>query len=155
MAPYRLSPDDPRLDAVLALIRTSFAYMDGRVDPPSSMHRLDNAAVREQARSGEVWAISDPPVACVFLSLSDDHLYLGKLAVSGSARRQGLARRLFDLAEQRARALGHDRIVLQSRIELADNHAVFKAMGYEQVGTTAHPGYDRPTSYTFAKRVHG
>jgi len=39
VTPRQLLPgDDPA--PVLALVRASFAYMDGRIDPPSSMHRL-------------------------------------------------------------------------------------------------------------------
>ncbi len=149
--PRRITPENPDLGQVLRLIRQSFAYMDGRVDPPSSMHRLDLAAVNRQAETGEVWAIGDPVQACVFLTPQDGHLYLGKLAVDEGARGQGLARRLFELAEYRARALGLPEIILQSRVELTDNHAVFAAVGYEKVGETAHAGYDRPTSFTFRK----
>lgn len=44
--PRRPGPDDPCLAEVLALIRCSFAYMDGRIDPPSSMHRLTLSALQ-------------------------------------------------------------------------------------------------------------
>ncbi|MCI5085719.1 MAG: N-acetyltransferase, partial [Rhodovulum sp.] len=35
--------------ALLRLIRTSFAYMDGRIDPPSSMHQLTVDTLRQTA----------------------------------------------------------------------------------------------------------
>lgn len=149
----RLAPGDPALAGVLALIRAEFAYMEGRVDPPSSMHRMSLASIDADAATSEVWALGDPPRACVILTPRPGRLYLGKLAVSSAARGQGLARRLLALAEERARALGLPELELQTRIELIDNHATFIAMGFRQTGTTAHPGFDRPTSLTFRRRV--
>jgi GNAT superfamily N-acetyltransferase len=141
--------------AILRLIRASFAYMDGRIDPPSSMHRLTEADIAAQAEAGEVWVIEaeGAPVACIFLAPKPGRLYLGKLAVAEAWRGRGLARRLVELAEARARALGLPVLELQSRIELAENHATFQALGFVQTGAKAHEGYDRPTSLTFRRAV--
>ncbi len=141
--------------ALLRLIRESFAYMDARIDPPSSMHRLTAAEVAEQAASGEVWVVEAEgvPVGCVFLSVKPGRLYLGKLAVAAAWRGRGLARQLVAAAEARARALGLPVLELQSRVELVENHATFRALGFVETGATAHPGYDRPTSLTFQKRL--
>ncbi len=59
--------------------------MEGRIDPPSSAHRLTVAAMAGQAGSGMVWLIEDngQPIACAFGTLSGDVLYLGKIAVAG------------------------------------------------------------------------
>lgn len=148
-----LAVDD--LGPVLALIRTCFAYMDGIVDPPSSVHRLSAISLAQQADSGEIWVLEDQdhPIACVFLTPRDGHLYIGKLAVADAFRRQGLARQLLAHAEDRARDLGLATLLLESRVELTTNHAVFVAMGYARTGATAHPGYDRPTSFTFSKTL--
>jgi ribosomal protein S18 acetylase RimI-like enzyme len=151
----RLAPGDPALDEVLTLVREAFGFMDDRIDPPSSMHRLDLGALDRQAAEGEIWVAGEPVAACVFLSYQPGALYLGKLAVAGSARRQGLARRLVDLAEGVARALGLPALELQTRVELTENHATFRAMGFTEVARTAHPGYDRPTSITFRRAVPG
>lgn len=44
MTPVRVqAPND--WGAVLALIRSEFAYMDRVIDPPSSMHRLTEANI--------------------------------------------------------------------------------------------------------------
>ncbi|WP_127902084.1 GNAT family N-acetyltransferase [Solirhodobacter olei] len=141
--------------AVLRLIRETFAYMDGRIDPPSSMHRLTEADIAAQAEKGEVWLIEAEgvPVACVFLTVKPDRLYLGKLAVAVGWRGKGLARQLVAMAEERARALGLPALELQSRVELVENHAAFWAMGFREAGATAHPGFDRPTSLTFRRGV--
>lgn len=154
-SPRRLGSDDPALPAVRSLIRTSFAYMEGRIDPPSSMHRLTLEELQRQAGSAEVWAIEDGgrPVACVILTARGGRLYLGKLSVAVSHRGRGLARHLVGLAEARARALGLSAVELQSRVELTENHSVFAALGFLVSGESAHPGYDRATSLTFVKPI--
>lgn len=139
--------------ALLALIRTAFAGMEGRIDPPSSMHRLTPDAIARQAAEGEVWVIGRPVVACVFLTPKADALYVGKLAVDPGARRLGLARALMAVAEDRARAHGLAALELQARVELVENHATFVALGFRQTAATAHEGYDRPTSLTFRKAL--
>ncbi|MCU0909067.1 MAG: GNAT family N-acetyltransferase [Rhodobacteraceae bacterium] len=153
MTPHRLGPEDPGLGAALDLVRAAFAVMDGVVDPPSSIHRLDLPGMARAAAGGEVWVLGDPPLACVTLTPGDGHLYLGKLAVAEAARGRGLARRLVDLACGRARAMGLPEVRLQTRVELTGNQAAFRAMGFMEVGRTAHPGYDRPTSITYARAV--
>ena len=153
LPPVRHAPDDPALPALLKLIRDSFAYMDGRIDPPSSMHRLTLDEIAQHCTSGEVWSLGVPPVACLFLTPKPDCLYLGKLAVRTDLRRQGLAARLVALAVERARALGLPALELQTRVELVENHATFARLGFVRVGTTAHPGFDRPTSLTMRRTV--
>lgn len=154
MTPTRLSPVDPRLSDTLDLIQRVFSEHDGRIDPPSSMHRLALADLEQAARDGEVWVIGTPPVACVILSERGDALYLSKLSVDPSARGTGLGRRLIDLAERRARVTGCAALELQTRIELTENHVVFRALGFLETGQTAHPGYDRPTSLTMRKTLN-
>ena len=146
-SPRRLAPDDPALPAVLDLIREAFAYMDGVVDPPSSIHRLR----LDDLRAGEVWALGDPPVAAMMLTVRGDALYLGKLAVAVAHRGQGLSRRMVEAAVARAAALGLSAVELQTRIELTANQAAFTALGFAEIARTAHPGYDLPTSITYRR----
>jgi ribosomal protein S18 acetylase RimI-like enzyme len=153
MIETRHSPGDPALAILLNLIRESFAYMDGRIDPPSSMHRLTLADLSESARTGEVWSLGDPAAACVVLTPQPKCLYLGKLAVAVSARRQGLAARLVEIAAERARARGLAWVELQTRVELTENRATFARLGFVKTGETAHEGYDRPTSITMRRNV--
>jgi ribosomal protein S18 acetylase RimI-like enzyme len=152
MTPYR-AVDPYDWQALLRLIQAEFGFMDGRIDPPSSMHALTAQTIASQAQSGEIWVIGAPPVACVFLTPKPQALYVGKLAVAASHRRAGLARQLIDLAEHRARALQLPALELQTRVELTENHATFRALGFTEVARTAHPGYDRPTSITFRRAV--
>ena len=153
MTPVRLPTGDPRLLEVLALIRSSFAYMHGRIDPPSSVLSLDLAAVKRQAQAGEIWGLGEPLEASVFLTPKSDCLYIGKLAVAESYRKRGLARLLVDHAATRARALGLAALELQTRVELEENHMTFGRMGFVQTGQTAHAGYDRPTSITMRRAI--
>lgn len=155
MTPYRMAAGAAGLTDLLALIRDSFAYMDDRIDPPSSMHRLTVDDLSRTAAEGEIWAIGAPPLACVILTDKPDALYLGKLAVSKAARGQGMARSLVDIAEARAREKGLPALELQTRVELVENHATFARLGFVETGRTAHAGYDRPTSITMRKVLRG
>lgn len=128
--------------------------MEGRIDPPSSLHRLTAADLSASAREGEVWLIGAKPLACMVLTPKGDALYLGKLAVAEAARGQGLARRMIALACDRARDRGLKAVELQTRVELTANHATFRALGFTETGRSAHPGYDRPTSITFRRAVN-
>jgi GNAT superfamily N-acetyltransferase len=151
-APQRITADDPAVPACLALLTRTFAYMEGRIDPPSSLTRMTLDDMRHDAARNELWVIPGP-LACVILTAHPDHLYIGKLAVDATARGQGLSRMLIDHAEQRAKALGLPQLRLQTRVELTENHAAFQRMGFVQIGSTAHEGYDRPTSLTFAREL--
>lgn len=145
MIPRRAAPAD--LPATLALIQTAFAFMEGRIDPPSSMHRL---TVDDLAKS-EVWVMGLLPLACIVLTPKTDALYLGKLAVALSERGKGHACTLIDIAEARARELGLPTLELQTRIELIENQRLFEAMGFTELARTAHEGYDHPTSITYRR----
>lgn len=150
MIPYRArAPFD--WVALLHLIRAEFAYMEPRINPPSSMHRLTEADIAAKAETGEVWVMGTPPVACVFLTYQPESLYIGKLAVAADQRGKGLARALVDVAEDRARDLGLGWLELETRVELVENHAAFARMGFHELGRKAHAGFDRPTSITFRK----
>jgi len=152
--PRRLHPGED-MAAVLRLVQDSFAFMQGRIDPPSSATRLTAAGIARQAAEGEVWVLDDlgVPVACLFLTPKTDCLYLGKLAVDARFRRQGLAQALVRHAESRAKLLVLAVLELQTRVELTENHAAFRAMGFAETGRTAHEGFDRPTTITFRKPV--
>jgi GNAT superfamily N-acetyltransferase len=155
MEPVRVAPGYPRWPAVLHLIHDAFAFMEGRIDPPSSAHRLTVAEMSVQAASGAVWVVEDggTPIACLFAKPKGDALYLGKLAVAQSHRRHGLARRLIAEAEAEARARNLPRLELETRIELTENHAAFARLGFVKIAEAAHPGYDRPTSVTMRRSL--
>lgn len=147
-APHRLSAADD-IAAVHALMVAAFAFMDGVIDPPTSLHRLSVADLILEAARAELWVIGPGPAACVLLTPKSDTLYLGKLAVAAEHRGKGLARRLVLHAVQRATALGLPSVTLQTRIELTANQATFEHMGFQELERTAHEGYAQPTSITY------
>lgn len=155
MIPRRVT--DPALwPPMLTLLRAAFAFMEGRIDPPSSLRDLTPEGLDALARAGEIWILDSAEgeiVACVVLTPKPDALYLGKLAVAAGWRGQGLARRLIDHAEARARARGLPALELQTRVELVENQAAFLAMGFTEIARTAHPGHDCPTSITYRRPV--
>ncbi|WP_371170397.1 GNAT family N-acetyltransferase [Aliiroseovarius sp. 2305UL8-7] len=152
MTPRRVASSED-MTPILELLHRAFASMEGRIDPPSSLHRLTAEGIAEQSHTGEVWVIDHK--ACVFLTPKPDYtppaLYLGKLAVDPVAQGQGLGRQLVKLAEERAHALSFGRLILQTRVELVENHAMFSKLGFRKIAESSHDGYDRITDFTFAK----
>lgn len=140
--------DDPGV--LLALIRAAFASMKGRVDPPSSVHRLTEAEIA-RARIVLVAGEAGAPAGCVLCGARGDALYLSKLAVRPDRQGTGVGRALVAAAEGEARALGLAALALETRIELLENHAAFRRMGFVETGRSAHPGFERPTSLAFRK----
>lgn len=139
--------------ALLTLLRAAFAGMEGRVDPPSSLSRLDVAGLHAKAQAEDLFVIrtAGDLVACGFGVPVADAYYLSKLAAAPQHQGQGHARRLIETAAARARGLGLSRLTLQTRVELVENHALFLALGFRQTGATAHQGHDRPTSLSFSR----
>lgn len=148
-------PDFSDWSAVLALLRSAFAYMNGRIDPPSSLDRMTADDLRRKAAEERLILAWDGPmlVGCGFAALRADVVYVGKVAVAASARRAGVARGLVAVAEQVARDAQLGWLELQTRVELVENHATFAALGFTKVAETAHAGYTRPTSITMRKAV--
>jgi len=148
-----ISSDAAILPDVLELLHRSFAYMEDRIDPPSSLHRLTPANIRETARQGGLVGAFDGEelVGCVFLKYDGEALYVGKLAVEPGRQGHGIGRALILEAERRAADRDFLKVTLQTRIELIENHTAFAKMGFVKTGETAHDGYDRPTSITMTK----
>ena len=150
-----ISEDFGRWDQLLALILSSFAYMDEVIDPPSSAHRLTLASLAQKAREEIGFAaIEDGKlVGCVFCKIEPSSLYVGKLAIAPSHQRKGLGRRLLAVAEEIARKNGLSALRLETRIELTGNHLAFSKWGFEKTAENSHPGYDRVTSIEMRKRL--
>ena len=143
--------DTAALAQVLRLIQTSFAYMTGRIDPPSSMHQLTVSALAQMARDSSVLALGDPVAACLVAKPLPHALYLGKIAIASDLRGRGVLRALLGRSEELARSLSLSRLELQVRIELVENQKVFGKCGFVETARNAHPGYDRATEITMQK----
>ncbi|MBB3386469.1 MULTISPECIES: GNAT family N-acetyltransferase [unclassified Rhizobium] len=151
----RLDDGFDRWDALLDLILASFAYMNGRIDPPSSALALTPETLKTKAISEIAYAALDDEhlVGCIFCRPEAESLYVGKLAVLPTAQGKGIGRRLLALAETKARELGLKTLRLETRIELTDNHATFAAWGFRKTAENRHAGFDRTTSIEMRKAI--
>ncbi len=155
MKPFRIDERFTHWSELLQLIRASFAYMDGSIDPPSSVIRLTEGSLAEKADVEMAYAVEHEGklTGCIFLRPEADCLYIGKLAVLPSAQGQGIGRRLLDIAEEKARELRLAALRLETRIELVGNHATFAAWGFEKTAEKSHPGFTRVTFIEMRKTV--
>lgn len=151
VAPKEFS-DWPQL---LGLVRDAFAFMDDRIDPPSSLKKMGVAEFKAKAAAESLILAEDGGAikGCAFAALREDCVYVGKVAVAPSARGKGVARAMFAAADALAQLHGRKFLELQTRIELVENHATFAALGFTKVGESAHAGYSRPTTITMRRAV--
>lgn len=138
---------------LLRLLKDAFAFMDERIDPPSSVHELTLSSIAAKSQSEALFLAMDEHdlVGCIFAREEGDSLYVGKLAVRADRQGNGIGRRLMAAAEKHARDLGLSCLELDTRIELVENHKAFAAMGFVKIADRAHEGYDRTTYITMRK----
>lgn len=140
-----------------ALIRAAFAAQRVATDPPASALResADSvAASLAAAGQGGFAAWEDASlVGCVLWQVEPRGLYLGRLAVAPHRRGRGIAPALVAAVEALARRMGLPRVVLSTRLVLADNRRLFARCGFVETACHAHPGYDRPTFVDMEKPV--
>jgi GNAT superfamily N-acetyltransferase len=155
MTIIRIDDSFGRWSELLELILAAFAYMDGRIDPPSSALGLTQEALKRKAQDEIGYAALDGEVlkGCMFLRPEVNSLYLGKLAIAPEAQRKGTGRALLQIAEAVAGGLRLGTIRLDTRIELIDNHAVFGAWGFVKTAEKSHPGFDRVTYIEMRKMI--
>ncbi|KJF68772.1 GNAT family N-acetyltransferase [Rhizobium nepotum] len=143
-----------RWQELLALIMSSFAYMDGVIDPPSSAHRLTLENLEEKAKAEIAFVAldGDEIMGCLFCRPEPpSSLYVGKLCVSTKSQGKGIGRMLLERAEASAREMALPALRLETRIELVGNHARFASWGFVRTAENAHAGYDRTTSIEMTK----
>ncbi|MCF8465791.1 MAG: GNAT family N-acetyltransferase [Sneathiella sp.] len=135
---------------LLDLLYGAFSYMAARIDPPSSLHLLNEETIIEKAAEETLLLAydGDQLIGCCFLKDMGEEMYLGKLAVRTEGQKSGIGAALVNYAIDLCRRQKKKRIELQSRVELIDVHDFFRRRGFRQTGVTAHKGYDRPTSIT-------
>jgi GNAT superfamily N-acetyltransferase len=151
----RAPPDFADWEEVRALILAAFAYMEPRINPPSSALRLTAQSMKADAEKGTLLLArrGNDLVGCVFAKVQGDALYIGKLAVRPGLQGAGIGRQLVEAARVEARYRGLGMLELQTRVELVENHATFARMGFVKTGEDRHEGFDRPTSITMRAKV--
>nr|WP_245224157.1 GNAT family N-acetyltransferase [Rhizobium halophytocola] len=141
------------------LILSSFAYMNGVIDPPSSALALTPDSLAAKARAEIVFLASGADgelLGCIFCRPEPPTcLYIGKLAVLPQAQGQGLGRDLMQRAEGVARGMGLPALRLETRIELTGNHLRFGRMGFQVTAEGRHKGFDRTTFIEMHKAIAG
>jgi N-acetylglutamate synthase-like GNAT family acetyltransferase len=137
------------------VLARNFAYMEGRISPPSSLIGMSAADLETRSREETLLlAMAGEQIAgCAYLRFDHASVYIGKLAIDGPFRSFGLARRIMEVADVMAREAGKSRLVLQTRVELVENHEAFARLGFSIAAYTAHEGFERPTSVTMVRSV--
>ncbi len=151
----RIDDTFERINELLALIMSSFAYMDGVIDPPSSAHRLTPENLRQKTRDEIAFVAVEQGelLGCIFCKPETSSLYVGKFAVSKAAQGRGVGKALLTSAEEAANGLGLPALRLETRIELVKNHQQFASWGFTKTAENAHPGFDRTTQIEMMKRL--
>ncbi|KAA6475549.1 GNAT family N-acetyltransferase [Agrobacterium rhizogenes] len=151
----RLDDGFDRWNELLALILSSFAYMNGRIDPPSSALSLTPQSLKEKARTeiGFIALDGNQLAGCIFCRPEAESLYIGKLAILPSEQGKGIGRQLLTLAETTALERGLNALRLETRIELTGNHATFARWGFRKTAENRHAGFDRTTSIEMRKTL--
>lgn len=131
------------------LIRLAFAAQSVVTDPPASAHNETAASVAaslaalDQGGFG-AWSSHDL-IGCVLWQVKPRGLYLGRLSVHPDHRGKGIAPILISAIDVQARHLALPRLLLSTRLVLADNRRLFARCGFIETEQHAHPGYAHPT----------
>lgn len=134
-------------DEIALLIRTAFAEQSVPTDPPASALRVSGDDVRSHLTKGGGVAVRIDGVlaGCALWGPRDGGLYVGRVSVAPGFRRRGIATALLEAAETAARRGGFPRLLLETRLVLGDNRALFAGLGFREVSLHAHPGYAHKT----------
>ena len=143
------------IPAMLAVIKAAFAEYQGRLDPPSSAERKTVAIMQaELAEANALVAVADDTVVgCVFYRPQGDGIYLDRLAVLPTYRRQGIAGALLNAIEQKAVTAGHSALYLSVRLVLTEQQAFYQQRGFVVHAYDTHEGYAAPTSIKMRKAL--
>ncbi len=140
---------------LLTLLHEAFEYQNARINPPSSLHRLDVDSISEKAHEEKLYIAwhKTQLIGCVFIREQQDLMYVGKLAIKPGYQGLGIGKQLMAYAENYAKNCGFSELELQVRIELIENQQTFKRMGFVEIGHTTHVGFLEPTSVTMRKTI--
>ena len=154
--PHTIRVAGPADAAVIAdLIRRAFAAQPRPTNPPSSALNETAATITAHlARGGGAVLQRDGlVVGAVLWEVEDDALYISRVSVDPSYRRQGIARALVDEGEREARRRRLPRMTLGVRLELEENRQLFRSCGFEDLEFRRHEGYTEPTWVLMERRL--
>ncbi len=159
--PILLRPAAPEDAAtILTITRAAFEEYRDRLNPPTGALKETLESLTKslfQPDHGAALAlVSEQPIGALRWSIHPqrDHLYVGRVAVLPSHRRQGIASALMRWAEAHARALELPAIQIGVRLQLPENMRFYEHLGYQIIAYERHEGYDQPTFAEMRKDVH-
>ncbi len=143
------------IPAALAVLHAAFEEYQGRIDPPSGVHRETVESLATAMETGRlILAELDATLAgCVLYRADSDHIYFGRLAVLPAYRRRGVAGALIAYVEQRGRELNLPHVRLGVRVALPELRDRYLRMGYRLVEARRHEGYAEPTYLIMEKSL--
>ena len=144
-------------EAAAALIRLAFTTQTVATDPPASARTETTASITaslatESQGGFGAWS-ANTLAGCVLWQIKPRGLYLGRLSVHPSHRGKAIARALLDAVAAQARHLALPRLLLSTRLALADNRRLFARCGFTETEQHAHPGYPYPTFVDMERAV--
>ncbi len=149
--------------ATAALIRLAFATQTVATDPPASARNETTSSIaaslaaedpQAKERGGFGAWIGPTLAGCVLWQVKPRGLYLSRLSVHPNHRGCAIAPTLINTVEAQARHLALPRLLLSTRLVLADNRRLFARCGFTETEQHAHPGYPHPT-FVDMERVVG
>ena len=136
-------------EATAALIRLAFSAQAIVTDPPPSALRETAAAVAAslaaEDQGGFAAWINQTLAGCTLWQIQPRGLYLSRLSVHPGHRGKNIASALINVAAVQARHLALPRLLLSTRLILADNRRLFTRCGFVETEQHAHPGFHHPT----------
>lgn len=127
---------------------TVYAIMQQAFAEPGAALPVESGALAEtladvkaaMVEGGAVLAfVDDQPVGSARFGCQPDALYVGRVAVLPSHRRQGIASDMMRFLERLAPSLGRRMVRIGVRQSLPSNVALYTSLGYAVVSAEPHP----------------
>ncbi|MBV9169488.1 MAG: GNAT family N-acetyltransferase [Chloroflexi bacterium] len=141
-------------DLIHRITQAAFAEYRGAlpVEPGALTETVADVAAALRQGGAVLATIDGEHAGAARFVREDEDLYVGRVAVLPSHRRQGVASAMMGYLEQLAPSLGCAAVRIGVRESLPSNVALYQTLGYEVVKIEPHPrGPDR--SFTMRKLV--
>ena len=143
MADRSIRPAEPGdAAAVRDLVRAAYAGYVERIGKEPAPMREDYAAL---IRACEVWVLAEggEVLGVLVIRPTEDHMFLGNVAVAPGHQGRGLGRELVTFAEGQTVAYGLPEVRLYTNEKMHENLAVYARLGFEETGRGLDGGYRR------------